>query len=266
MSSNAFFEINRQAVRVYYGQNLTFYPHFHSSLELFYCLQGQTKVVVEDKEKIVSPGEVAVAWPNHVHSYTALGETRYIIAIVDLNQIHEYAPLISHHGCTDPFLDKDYVHPDILHCMDILAQAAKMGEQLRRAYLGVMIGRLLEQLPLGEKRRPLTHDSLRDLITYIDARIAEPISLQLLAKELYLNKYYISKLFSQRIGCSLRTYVNAIRIDRACAMLTDPDAIISDIVEACGFESERTFYRAFMAQRGMTPKAFREQSIKERPH
>ena len=265
MSSNAFFEINRQSLRVYYGQNLTFYPHFHPSLELFYCLQGQTKVVVEDQEKTVSQGEMAVAWPNHVHSYTALSETRHIIAIVDLSQIHEYAPLITQHGCPSPFLSKEKVHPDILHCMDTLVHAARMGEQLRRAYLGVMIGRLLNQLPLGERRRPLTHDSLRDVITYIDSHIAEPISLQLLSKELYLNKYYISKLFSQRIGCSLRTYINAIRIDRACAMLTDPDAAISDVVEGCGFESERTFYRAFMTQRGMTPRAFREQSIMERP-
>jgi AraC-like DNA-binding protein len=43
-------------------------------------------------------------------------------------------------------------------------------------------------------------------------------------------------------------------------MLADPDAGIPEIVEACGFESERTFYRAFRAQRGMTPKAFREQA------
>ncbi len=260
VSSSAFFEINRQSLRVYYGQNLTFYPHFHPGLELFYCLQGQTKVVVEDKEKILQPGEMAVAWPNHVHSYTAIGETRHIIAIVDLNQIHEYAALITQHSCLDFFLGKEDVHPDILHCMDTLARNGNMGEQLRRAYVGVMAGRLLMQLPLEEKKRPLAHDSLRDLITYIDAHIAEPISLQMLSKELYLNKYYISKLFSQRIGCSLRTYVNAIRIDRACSMLADPDAGIPAIVEACGFESERTFYRAFRAQRGVTPKAFREQA------
>ena len=264
MNSNAFFEINRQSVRVYYGQNLTFYPHFHPSLELFYCLQGQSKVVVEDKEKILHTGEMSIAWPNHVHSYAAIGDTRHIIAIVDLNQVHEYAGLISQHSCLNPFLESEQVHPDILHCMETLAQNASMGEQLRRSYLGVMIGRLLERLPLGERRRPLAHDSLREMITYIDTHIAEPISLQILSKDLYLNKYYISKLFSQRIGCSLRTYVNALRIERACAMLTDPDIALPDILDACGFESERTFYRAFMAQRGMTPKAFREQAISEK--
>ncbi len=260
MSNGVFYEINRQALRVYYGQNLTFYSHFHSSLELFYCLDGQTKVAVEDKEKILSPGEVAVIWPNHVHSYTAMSQTGYLIGIVDMSLIHEYAQLFTQHDCLQPYLNKEKVHPDVLHCLDTLARSPGMSELLRRAYLNVIAGRLLEQLPLGERKRALGSDALRDLMTFIDTHISEPISLEMLSKALYLNKYYISKLFSQRIGCSLRTYINAIRIDRACSLLVSPSATIPDILEACGFESERTFYRAFMALRGMTPKAFRAQS------
>ncbi len=260
MNNSVFYEINRQALRVYYGQNLTFYSHFHSSLELFFCLEGQTKVAVEGKEKILSPGEVAVIWPNYVHSYTAMSQTSHLIGIVDLSLIHEYAQLFARHDCLEPFMDKEKVHPDILHCLDTLARSQGMSELLRRAYLNVIAGRLLEQLPLGERKRALGSDSLRDLLTYIDAHISEPISLDLLSKELYLNKYYISKLFSQRIGCSLRTYINAIRIDRACSLLSNPSATIPYILEACGFESERTFYRAFIKQRGITPKAFRAHS------
>jgi AraC-like DNA-binding protein len=260
MKNSAFYEVNRQPLRVYYGQNLTFYPHFHSSLELFCSLEGQTKVAVEDKEKLLSPGDVAVIWPNHVHSYTAMSQTGYMIGIVDLSLIHEYAPLFAKHDCLTPFLDKEKVHPDVLHCLDTLFRSPDMSELLRRAYLNVIAGRLLEQLPLSERMSAIGSDSLRDLMTFIDTHISEPISLDLLSKELYLNKYYISKLFSQRIGCSLRTYINAIRIDRACSLLASPGATIPDILEACGFESERTFYRAFMSLRGMTPKAFRAQS------
>ncbi len=260
MSSNAFYEVNRQALRVYYGQNLTFYPHFHSSLELFYSLEGQTKVAVEDKEKLLGPGDAAVVWPNHVHSYTAVTATRYCIGIIDLSLMHEYAPLITKHHCLDPFLDGGDVHPDILHCLDTLVKSVQMSEFLKKAYLGVIIGRLMEKLSLSERRQPMIHDSLRDLMNYIDTHITQPISLDLLAKELYLNKYYISKLFSQRIGCNLHTYVNAIRIDRACSMLSNPEATIPMILEACGFESERTFYRVFMARHGMTPKAYKEQA------
>jgi AraC-like DNA-binding protein len=260
MNNSVFYEINRQALRVYYGQNLTFYPHFHSSLELFCGIEGVTKVAVEDKEKLLSAGDVAVIWPNSVHSYTAMSQSGYLIGIVDLSLIHEYAPLFTKHDCLDPFLSKDKVHPDVLRCLDTLARSPVMSELLRRAYLSVIAGRLLEQLPLVDRKSALGSDALRDLMTFIDSHISEPISLDRLSRELYLNKYYISKLFSQRIGCSLRTYINSLRIDRACSLLASPDATIPGILEACGFESERTFYRAFMAQCGMTPKAFRLQS------
>lgn len=266
MGNSVFYEINRQALRVYYGHNLTFYSHFHSSFELFYCLEGQTKVAVEDKEKLLSPGDVAVIWPNYVHSYTAMSQTRYLIGIVDLSLIHEYAPLFTKHDCLQPFLDKEKVHPDVLHCLDTLVRSQGISELLRRAYLNVIAGRLLEQLPLGERKRALGSDALRDLMTFIDAHISEPISLDRLSKELYLNKYYISKLFSQRIGCSLRTYINSLRIDRACSLLSNPNASIPDILDACGFESERTFYRAFIKQRNITPKAYRLRPPDAEPH
>jgi len=266
MSGNVFYEVTHQALRVYYGQNLTFYPHFHSGLELFLSLEGQTKVAVEDKEKLLGPGDVAVIWPNHVHSYTAVSQTGYLIGIVDLSLIHEYTPLLTKHDCLDPFLDKDKVHPDVLHCLDTLFKSPNVSDLLRRAYLGVIAGRLLEQLPLEERKHALGSDSLRDLMTFIDTHISEHISLDRLSKELYLNKYYISKLFSQRIGCSLRTYINALRVDRACAMLADPSVTIPDILESCGFESERTFYRAFMTQRSMTPKAYRSQAPDAEQH
>lgn len=260
MNNNAFYEISHQALRVHYGRNLTFYPHFHGGIEIYYNLEGQTKVVVEDREKLLGPGDAAVIWPNHVHSYAAVSATHFCLAIVDISLVHEYAALMTKRDCPDPFVLKDKMHPDVLHGLDTLALSPDMGELMQRSYLGVILGRLLEQLTLREHERTLYHDSLRDLMTFIDAHIAEPISLDRLSKELYLNKYYISKLFSQRIGCSLRTYINALRVDRACALLADPAVSIPAVVEACGFESERTFYRAFVKQRGMTPKCYRAQA------
>jgi AraC-like DNA-binding protein len=273
MNGSFFYELNHQALRVHYGQNLTFYPHFHNHLEFYASLGGQTRVVVEDKERVLETGDVAVIWPNRVHSYTALGSTSHCIGIVDMSLIHEYAPALIQHDCPDPFLPRERVHPDVMRCLDSLAQPEQLPEPLRRAYLNVLIGRLLEQLPLIERAQPLGHDTLRDLMTFIDAHVTEPLSLERLSRELYLNKYYISKLFAQRIGCSLRTYINAIRVDKACALLSDPSVTMLQIMEACGFESERTFYRAFKAQCGMTPNHYRSlpqkslrPAISGRPH
>ncbi len=257
MSSGFFYEINEQALNVHYGQNLTFYPHFHKNLEFFYNLSGQTKVVIEDQEKVLGAGEVAFIWPNYVHSYAAYPENSYYIGIIDVSVINEYAPIFSKNDCLDPFIPPSCVHPDVLRCLDCLTSPPAMSTPLRHFYLGIVLGRLLETLPLGKSNHAIGHDALRNLMRYIDTHITEPISLDRLSKELFMNKYYISKLLSQRIGCSLRTYINAIRVSMACAMLSDPAVTIPRILESCGFESERTFYRAFQSYCGMTPKDYR---------
>ncbi len=260
MSSGFFYEINEQALDVHYGQNLTFYPHFHKNMEFFVNLGGHTKITVEDKERMLCPGEVAFIWPNYVHSYAACPENSYYIGIVDVSMISEYSSLFLKNDCLDPFIPQEKVHPDVLRCLDCLTGPQEMSASLRHFYLGIVLGRLLETLPLGKCEHAIGHDALRNLMRYIDTHITEPISLERLSRELFMNKYYISKLLSQRIGCSLRTYINAIRISMACAMLQDPSVAIPEILEGCGFESERTFYRAFQAYCGMTPKNYRAQA------
>ena len=79
-----------------------------------------------------------------------------------------------------------------------------------------------------------------------------------MARALFLNKYYISKLLSERVGCNLHTYLNALRINRAQGLLSDPALSLEDVMARCGYASERTFYRAFRAHTGLTPRQYRE--------
>lgn len=264
VSSSFFYEIKRQAMDIKYGQNLTFYAHFHQHLEFFLSLGGQTKMVVEDRERLLQPGEAAFVWPNAVHSYAAMPENAYYLGIVDVPVIGGYASTFAKWDCTDPFIPVEKVHPEVWRCMEALMAQPDMAAPLKQSYLGIVVGRLLEALPLTERTQAAGHDTLRGLMEYIHAHIAEPLSLERLSRELFMNKYSISKLFSQRIGCSLRTYLNAIRTSRARAMLADPGVSIHQVIEACGFESERTFYRVFQANCGATPRACRTQASRPR--
>ncbi len=53
-----------------------------------------------------------------------------------------------------------------------------------------------------------------------------------------------------------------LRVQHACELLPRrPDKTIGAIARACGFRSERHFYRAFRTEIGMSPAEFREQSL-----
>ena len=258
MSMGYFYEDIAQRMRVHAGRNLTFPLHLHMQVELIYITAGSTLVNIEAKGRRLTAGEAALVWPGLVHGYETTDESRHIIAIVDTALTGDYREILTNFHCIDPFLSRDMVHPDVAHCLEALAGDGEMAEPLRRAYLSVALGRLTEALPL-ERRRPTGgRDSLHNLLTYISAHLSEPLSLGSLSKALFLNRYTISKLFSQRVGCGLNAYVNALRVSMAENLLREAQADVSEIVERCGFGSERTFYRAFQAQRGMSPNQLRK--------
>jgi transcriptional regulator GlxA family with amidase domain len=129
---------------------------------------------------------------------------------------------------------------------------------LRRAYLAVALGRIAEALTLERRPAPGGRDALHSVLTYISAHLSEPLTLDSLSKALFLNRHTISKLFSQRVGCGLNAYVNALRVSMAENLLREAQLGVAEIVEKCGFGSERTLYRAFQEQRGVTPGQLRK--------
>lgn len=91
---------------------------------------------------------------------------------------------------------------------------------------------------------------------YLDPKF----NLDKLASDLKIPRYYLSQLFSQYYGLNFLTYINGLRIEHACMTLQkdDYEFIIEELVEECGFNSKRSFYRNFHEKAGMTPTEYRE--------
>ena len=98
------------------------------------------------KGRRLTAGEAALVWPGLVHGYETTDESRHIIAIVDTALTGDYREILTNFHCTDPFLSRDMVHPDVAHCLEALAGDGEMAEPLRRTYLSVALGRLTETL------------------------------------------------------------------------------------------------------------------------
>jgi len=68
-----------------------------------------------------------------------------------------------------------------------------------------------------------------------------------------------SRFFKTRTGKSLPQYVNELRIGRACSLLAEGDAKVSDIALDSGFENLANFNRQFRSITGMMPRQYREE-------
>ena len=98
------------------------------------------------------------------------------------------------------------------------------------------------------------------VIRYLTAHFREPLTLEALARALGVSRFHLSHVFSEKIGQGFSAYLASIRIDCACALLAGTNRSVTEIAAESGFESQRSFFRAFGARCCMTPLAYRRRA------
>ena len=102
----------------------------------------------------------------------------------------------------------------------------------------------------------LSADKLQQAIDYIQSNLAEDISLESIANELGISRYYFCRLFKKSMGISPYQYLIQSRIERAKELLLQPHISISDVALKVGFSSQSHFTKYFKKVVGITPKEF----------
>ncbi len=92
---------------------------------------------------------------------------------------------------------------------------------------------------------------------YVDVHLDEPLSLDALAKQFYLSKYYLVHLFRESTGLSLHQYILKKRL-AACCDAMQGGAAVGEAYRQWGFGDYSAFYRAFRKEYGMSPSAYLE--------
>lgn len=99
---------------------------------------------------------------------------------------------------------------------------------------------------------------LERVLTLIDARLADSISLGDLAAEACLSMYHFARLFHRATGAPPHRYVTERRIQAAQALLASRQASLADIAFGTGFSSQSSFHRVFRRTTGLTPGQYRD--------
>jgi len=247
------------------GNRLDFAPHLHGRIELVYMRQGRSLVQVDSKEYEFGAGEALIVFPNQVHSYIRTsGVEKYALFILKADLIPEFSEIFQTCIPETPVIAGAGNNPKLATLFDLLLSACKDAqhgdsylEAQRRGYLLAIFSELLPQmkitkLTLGDS------DTLRAIVAFCAQNYAENLSLSVLQERLHLNKYYISHLFNDKLKIRFNDYINALRVNEACRFLSNSEASITEISELVGFNTLRTFNRAFMKHMNTSPSEYRK--------
>ena len=112
----------------------------------------------------------------------------------------------------------------------------------------------VERLHLGKHPTKLTVD----VANYIQHHMSEPITVERLAEELFLNRSYLSRKFKEEAGESLTDFILKEKTEEAKRLLRYSDKPLTAIGAYLGFSSASHFSRVFKSYVGSTPGEYRE--------
>lgn len=92
---------------------------------------------------------------------------------------------------------------------------------------------------------------------YIEENISQKISLAEVAALVNMSESAFSHFFKKRTGISFITYVNNLRVAKACDLLASTSLSASEICYDCGFNNKSNFIRIFTKRKNMTPIEYR---------
>lgn len=113
-------------------------------------------------------------------------------------------------------------------------------------------------------RKEHTEESIPDrVIEYIQQNYNKDLSLKDLAERVFfMNHSYLSYLIREKTGKTYSSFLREIRIRHAKELLTDSHLSITDVATLSGYNDPSQFIQTFKKEVGMTPRRFREQSVK----
>ena len=105
------------------------------------------------------------------------------------------------------------------------------------------------------------YSRLEPVFDYLQANLEKSISLEQVSKLSNMSKSSFSRYFKQYTRKSFSSYLNELRIQKACTLLAETDFSIYRISLETGFQNLSNFNRHFKKLMNLTPSQFRKLSI-----
>ncbi len=101
-------------------------------------------------------------------------------------------------------------------------------------------------------------DVIYKAVNYIKANYAKQLTLDEIAKVVYLSPTYFSKIFNNEIGENFNSYLNKIRVQQSKKLLMEGVMNLTQIAVEVGFADQSYFTKVFKRVTGVSPGKYRE--------
>ena len=239
--------------------------HFHKNYELLVCLSGHTDVTVNGQRHRLAEGECVLVGGYQVHGFSVPADGYLWVVSFSSSLVKSFHSLISKNRASVTtfrlsdsvlgMLTEKMIEPGrgrVQHIKELSAEQ----ELSVKGCLYAVCGEYVQHVTL-ERNGKGAENVAFEVIRYISENFREDITLLSAAEQLRYNYHYLSKVFNRNVGYSFNSMVNQYRLEYAIQLLEETETPITQIAYESGFQSQRTFNRAFEDTYKISPREYR---------
>ena len=255
--------------------------HWHKETELVFVRTGSVKMVINDVLYTLGPGDMAVILGGDTHSYFQTYDHERVVVMFapELFEDGEELRLIQKKmkGISRVSTQWNEAHQRtvraIFQRLIELNDTAELGRNLSvRARLYDLVVLLANGFEQDAQQRDTQEKSaqaamlanLEKAFLYVERNFSSHIDLQDAADELGFTTSYFARFFKRFTGITFMEYLTAYRIGRVQRLLAERRMNVTQIAEATGFSSVKTFNRVFKAHTGMSPREYQKSIFEDK--
>ncbi len=249
--------------------------HFHPEYEIHLITATTGRMFVGDHVGMFRPGNLVMTGPNLPHNW--LSDVEPGTTIPERCLVLQFTEaFVAACRAAFPAFDLSRLIDDSRRGLQFTEATGTAAEPLMRTMLaGSVLSRpalffqLLELLigapdrrmlaSIGYCAKPATY--MTRPINHVLDHIARNLGCSLREGEMAELSGYsasaFSRAFHRQTGLTFTGYVNGMRINRACRLLTTSEHTVTDICFETGFNNVSNFNRQFLSRTSMTPRAYR---------
>jgi AraC-like DNA-binding protein len=257
-----------------------FPAHRHDFLEVSLVIEGSGEESVNGTVHKMEPGTLTMVLPFHIHELRAAPGTplrlfncmfspEMLSGGMELERLKNR--LLGDDGGRSSFVQlAGDSREQLTGLFRELMEEYEGGHELRHAMLRVKLAELMirvERLRGGPPQQQETLQEQRDtperiwrVLRHMHTHYREQLTLGGLADTFHFNRTYLSEQLAKHTGKSFLRLLHEIRLRHACSLLASSDMTVSAIAYEVGYGSSKTFFKAFLKYKGITPGAYREQA------
>ncbi|MBE6596110.1 MAG: AraC family transcriptional regulator [Ruminococcaceae bacterium] len=247
----------------------------HEAIEIKYFYEGRSTLLIGNEAVVANAGDVIVMNPYEFHATISCSEEKgkYHLIMVGLDFFDTMTDMGKDLRTIffrekKGFINKIENSDELRYLLSaVIRENTERSEAYKLRLRGLMtevIALLMRNgmrstENLGSEQRVRYHTTIEPALRKIRNEYHRSLTLELLAEECCVNKYYFCRIFKEAMGISPMQYLSDYRLNNADILLRNTEKGISEIISDCGFNDESYFYRCYKKHFGVTPYSRRNQ-------